>query len=98
VTPRPRRGQIWTVAGPKPRRVVIYSGNMLNDIDEEHVVTMEVIDYAVPLGIPVSDGSWIRYTWLDHTPKESLSECVGEVAGELMESVNTRLFMVITTS
>lgn len=98
VTPRPRRGEIWTVADPRPRRVVIYSGDMLNDIPDEHVVTMEIVDHQVPLGVPLPDGKCIRFTWLEHVPKDSLTERVGDVPAELMETVNTRLFMVITTA
>jgi len=99
VTPRPpRRGQIRTVISEPSRQVVIYSGNMLNDIPGEHVITMDVVDQTEALCVEVSDNSWIRYTWLDHFANEELGEVVGEVSEDLMSTVNTRLFMVIATS
>ena len=77
---------------------MIYSGNMLNDIPGEHVITMDVVDQTEALCVEVSDNSWIRYTWLDHFANEELGEVVGEVSEDLMSTVNTRLFMVIATS
>ncbi|NIH85345.1 hypothetical protein [Amycolatopsis granulosa] len=96
VAPRPRRGEIWAVS-PGSRRVLVFSGNMLNDIDDEHVVTMEVIEHPVPLSVATGGGGWVRYTWLDHVPKESLTRQLGEVPEELMQRLSTRLFMVIAT-
>ncbi|GAB3587434.1 hypothetical protein GCM10027445_67520 [Amycolatopsis endophytica] len=77
--------------------MLIFSGNMLNDIDDEHVVTMEVIEHAVPLSVATGSGGWVRYTWLDHVPKTSLTRHTGEVPGDLMQRLSTRLFMVIAT-
>ncbi|MGH3466433.1 MAG: hypothetical protein ACRDQF_01720 [Thermocrispum sp.] len=95
---RPRSGQIWTVAGPRPRRIVVYSGNMLNDIPDEHVITMDVVDVAGPLSVQLPAGGAIRFTWLGHERQEHLVEHVGDVPTDLMSTVNTRLFMVISTS
>lgn len=71
---------------------------MLNDIPDEHVVTMDVVDQVQPLCVEISEKSWIRYTWLDHFAEEELGEVVGEVPDDLMSTVNTRLFMVIATN
>lgn len=95
---RPRRGQLWTVAGPAQRRVLIYSGDMFNDLTGvPYVITMDVVDSPDPLTVTTDDGRHISYTRLDHVPKASLAECFGELPAALMETVNTRLFMVLTT-
>ncbi|MTD58096.1 hypothetical protein [Amycolatopsis pithecellobii] len=99
MAPRPRRGQLWTVAGPDRRRVLVYSGDMFNDLDAvPYVITMDVVDTPDPLTVTTPDGLHISYTRLDHLPKDSLGELAGEISGQLLETVNTRLFMVLTTS
>lgn len=99
MAPRLRRGQIWTVAGPPPRRVLIYSGDMFNELtDVPYVITMEVVDRASPLEVVASGGLRIAYTRLDHVPKRSLTGHIGEVSASMLETINRHLFMVIATS
>ncbi len=89
---------MWTVAGSSPRRVLIYSGNMFNELpDVPYVITMEVAVKPDPMEVELPDGLRVAYTRLDHVPKSLLGDMIGEVPGELMERINTRLFMVITT-
>jgi mRNA-degrading endonuclease toxin of MazEF toxin-antitoxin module len=89
---------VWTVAGSSPRQVLIYSGNMFNELpDVPYVITMEVAVEPDPMELELPDGSRVAYTRLDHVPKSLLDNLIGEVPGELMERINTRLFMVITT-
>jgi hypothetical protein len=98
VAPPPRRGQVWTVTGNSPRRVLIYSGNMFNELpDVPYVITMEVVTAPDPMDVALPDGLRVAYTRLDHVPKSLLGDIAGEASGELMERINTRLFMVITT-
>lgn len=93
----PRRGQIRTLIG-SAQRVLIYSGNMFNDLpDVAYVITMEVADKPGPLDIELPDGTRVSYTRLNNLPKALLGEVVAEVPADLMEIINTRLFMVITT-
>jgi mRNA-degrading endonuclease toxin of MazEF toxin-antitoxin module len=87
------------VAGPGSRRVLIYSGDMFNDLaDVPYVITMEVVDRANPLEVVAAGGTRIAYTRLDHVPKTRLTEQLGEVSATVMETINRRLFMVITTN
>ncbi len=89
---------MWTVTGDSPRRVLIYSGNMFNELpDVPYVITMEVAVEPDPMEVKLPDGLRVAYTRLDHVPKSLLDNVIGEVPGELMERINTRLFMVITT-
>ncbi len=89
---------MWTVAGSSPRRVLIYSGNMFNELpDVPYVITMEVAVEPAPMEVELPEGLRVAYTRLDHVPKSLLDNMIGEVPGELMERINTRLFMVITT-
>lgn len=82
-----------------PRRVLIYSGNMFNDLaDVPYVITMEVVDRAHPLEVVAAEGTRIAYTRLDHVPKRSFADHLGDVSDAVMETINRRLFMVITTS
>lgn len=98
MAPPPRRGQVRNVNGSSPRRVLIYSGNMFNELpDVPYVITMEVIAEPDPMDVALPDGLRVAYTRLDHVPKSALGDMVGEASGELMERINTRLFMVITT-
>ncbi|HKS44213.1 MAG TPA: hypothetical protein VJT49_03695 [Amycolatopsis sp.] len=84
---------------PQPRRVLIYSGDMFNDLaDVPYVITMEVVDRANPMEIIAAGGHRIAYTRLDHVPKSSLAERLGDVSPEVMETINRRLFLVITTN
>jgi hypothetical protein len=86
------------VTGNSPRRVLIYSGNMFNELpDVPYVITMEVAAETDPMDVELPDGLRVAYTRLDHVPKSLLGDLVREVPGELMERINTRLFMVITT-
>lgn len=86
------------MAGSSPRRVLIYSGNMFNELpDVPYVITMEVAVKPDPMEVELPDGLRVAYTRLDHVPKSLLGDMIGEVPGELMERINTRLFMVITT-
>jgi mRNA-degrading endonuclease toxin of MazEF toxin-antitoxin module len=86
------------VTGSSPRRVLIYSGNMFNELpDVPYVITMEVAVKPDPMEVELPDGLRMAYTRLDHVPKSLLGDMIGEVPGELMERINTRLFMVITT-
>jgi len=86
------------VTGNSPRRVLIYSGDMFNELpDVPYVVIMEVADETDPMDVELPDGLRVAYTRLDHVPKSLFREVTGEVPGELMERINTRLFMVITT-
>ncbi|WP_158885467.1 hypothetical protein [Amycolatopsis anabasis] len=86
------------MAGGQPRRVLIYSGDMFNDLDDvPYVITMEIVDRPEPLEITSPDGLRIAYTRLDHVPKRTLREQVAELPREVMETLNTRLFMVIAT-
>jgi hypothetical protein len=86
------------VTGSSPRRVPIYSGNMFNELpDVPYVITMEVAVKPDPMEVELPDGLRMAYTRLDHVPKSLLGDMIGEVPGELMERINTRLFMVITT-
>jgi hypothetical protein len=94
----PHRGQIRVVAGEHQRRVLVYSGNMFNELpNEPYVITMDVTDGPVRMGIELPDGYRVAYTRLDHIPKVLLADTVGEVSPATMESINTRLFMVLTT-
>jgi hypothetical protein len=78
--------------------VLIYSGNMFNELpDVPYVITMEVVVKPDPMEVELPDGLRVAYTRLDHVPKSLLGDLVREVPGELMERINTRLFMVITT-
>ncbi len=89
---------MWTVTGNSPRRVLIYSGNMFNGLpDVPYVITMEVAAEPDPMDVELPDGLRVAYTRLDHVSKSMLTDMIGEVPGELMERINTRLFMVITT-
>jgi len=89
---------VWTVTGNSSRRVLVYSGNMFNELpDVPYVITMEVAVKPDPMDVELPDGSRVAYTRLDHVPKSLLGEMIGEVPGELMTRINTRLFMVITT-
>lgn len=71
---------------------------MLNDIPDEHVITMEVVNAPVMLSVAIPGKGHVRYTWLRHRPRGELGEQVGEVDPELMSTVNTKLFMVISTN
>jgi mRNA-degrading endonuclease toxin of MazEF toxin-antitoxin module len=89
---------VWTVTGNSPRRVLIYSGNMFNELpDVPYVITMAVVTEPDPMDVELPDGLRAAYTRLDHMPKSLLADMIGKVPGELMERINTRLFMVITT-
>jgi hypothetical protein len=89
---------VWTLAGTSSRRVLIYSGNMFNELpDVPYVITMDVVDDPDPMDVELPDGLRVAYTRLDHAPKTALSEMINEVPGELMERINNRLFMVIAT-
>jgi mRNA-degrading endonuclease toxin of MazEF toxin-antitoxin module len=89
---------VWTVTGNSPRRVLVYSGNMFTELsDVPYVITMEVATEPDPMDLELPDGLRVAYTRLDHVPKSLLGDMIGEVPGELMERINTRLFMVITT-
>lgn len=89
---------MWTVAGSSPRQVLIYSGNLSNELpDVPYVITMEATIEPGPMEVELPDGLRVADTRLDHVPKSLLDNLVGEVPGELMERINTRLFMVITT-
>ncbi|MGH3815427.1 MAG: hypothetical protein ACRDUV_23750 [Pseudonocardiaceae bacterium] len=86
------------MTGSSPRRVLVYSGNMFNELpDVPYVITMEVVAEPDPMDVALPDGLRVAYTRLDHVPKSLLGDMVGEASGELMERINTRLFMVITT-
>ncbi|MGB8202366.1 MAG: hypothetical protein WCF33_22225 [Pseudonocardiaceae bacterium] len=86
------------MAGSSPRQVLIYSGNMFNELpDVPYVITMEVAVEPEPMEVEPPDGWRVAYTRPDHVPKPLLDNIIGEVPGELMERINTRLFMVITT-
>ncbi|MGQ0716418.1 MAG: type II toxin-antitoxin system PemK/MazF family toxin [Pseudonocardiales bacterium] len=86
------------MTGNSPRRVLIYSGNMFNELpDLPYVITMEVTVEPDPMEVELPDGLRVAYTRLDHVPKSLLGDMIGEVPGELMERINTRLSMVITT-
>lgn len=78
--------------------MVIYSGNMLNEIPDEHIITMDVVDAPATLSVALAREGYVRYTWLRHRPRDELGEQVGEVDDELMSKVNTQLFMVISTN
>lgn len=65
--------------------------------DVPYVITMEVAAEPDPMDVELPDGLRVAYTRLDHVPKSVLSDMLGEVPGKLMERINTRLFMVITT-
>lgn len=85
--------------GPKPRRVLVYSGDMFNELaDVPYVITMEVVEGDNPLEVVAAAGMRIAYTRLDHVPKGCLAEQLGEVSTSVLETINRRLFMVITTS
>jgi hypothetical protein len=99
VAPRPRRGQLWAVAGPVRRRVLIYSGDMFNDLaGVPYVITMDVVESPDPLTVTTAEGRHISYTRLDHVPKTSLVDWLGEITASEIHTLNTRLFMVLTTS
>jgi len=52
VSPLPRRGQVWTATGHSPRRVLICSGNMFNELpDVPYVITMEVVAEPEPMDV-----------------------------------------------
>jgi hypothetical protein len=87
------------VAGPKPRRVLVYSGDMFNDLtDVPYVITMEVVDQDNPLEVVAAGGMRIAYTRLDHVPKRCFAEQLSEVSPSVMETINRRLFLVIATN
>ncbi|TVT55767.1 hypothetical protein FNH05_09070 [Amycolatopsis rhizosphaerae] len=87
------------MAGQARRQVLIYSGDMFNDLTGvPYVITMEVVDTPDPLTVTTIEGRHISYTRLDHTPKASLVDCLGEVTTGEIQTLNTRLFMVLTTS
>lgn len=72
---------------------------MFNDLDAvPYVITMDVVDTPDPLTVTTPEGLHISYTRLDHVPKAALREQLGELSVQLLEIVNTRLFMVLTTS
>ncbi|MGH3992397.1 MAG: hypothetical protein ACRDSN_08025, partial [Pseudonocardiaceae bacterium] len=78
--------------------VLVYSGNMINELpDVPYVITMDIVTQPDPLDLELPDGSRVAYTRLDNVPKAMFAEQVGQVPSDLMERVNTRLFMVITT-
>lgn len=54
---------------------------------------MEVAIEPDPMEVELPDGLRVAYTRLDHVPKSLLDNLMGEVPGELMERLNTRLFM-----
>ncbi|QFU85553.1 type II toxin-antitoxin system PemK/MazF family toxin [Amycolatopsis sp. YIM 10] len=98
MTPPPRRGEIRRVAGDSGRRVLVYSGNMFNDLpDVPYVITMEITSVPEPMDVALADGSRVAYTRLDHLPKSLLGDRLGTVPHEVMERINTRLFMVLAT-
>ncbi len=79
--------------------MLVYSGDMFNDLDAvPYVITMDVVATPDPLTVTTPEGLHISYTRLDHVPKASLDQQVGEISTQLLETVNTRLFMVLTTS
>lgn len=79
--------------------MLVYSGNMFNDLDSvPYVITMDLVGAPDPLTVTTPEGLHISYTRLDHVPKASLGEPFGEISVQLLETVNTRLFMVLTTS
>jgi mRNA-degrading endonuclease toxin of MazEF toxin-antitoxin module len=95
---RQRAREEETVTGPGARRVLVYSGDMFNELpDLPYVITMEVGERPEPMDIGLPDGSRVAYTRLNHVPKALLGEQVGEVPHDVMERINTRLFMVIAT-
>ncbi|KAA9155030.1 hypothetical protein FPZ12_030680 [Amycolatopsis acidicola] len=79
--------------------MLVYSGDMFNELGSvPYVITMEVVAEPDPLTVTTEDGVHISYTRLDHVPKSALAERVGEIPAELLQTVNTRLFLVLTTS
>ncbi|WP_431875155.1 hypothetical protein [Amycolatopsis sacchari] len=79
--------------------MLVYSGDMFNDLDAvPYVITMDVVETPDPLTVTTPEGLHISYTRLDHVPKTALSERFGAISAELLQTVNTRLFMVLTTS
>lgn len=93
----PRKGQIRALVGTQ-HAVLVYSGDMFNDLpDVSYVITMEVVDKPGPLDVELPDGSRVSYTRLNNVPKSLLGELVAEIPADLMEVINARLFMVITT-
>ncbi|MGC7100392.1 hypothetical protein ACPZ19_37410 [Amycolatopsis lurida] len=63
MTPPPRRGEIRRVAGDSGRRVLVYSGNMFNDLpDVPYVITMEITSVPEPMDVALADGSRVAYT------------------------------------
>lgn len=79
--------------------MLVYSGDMFNDLDAvPYVITMDIVDTPDPLTVTTPEGLHISYTRLDHVPKTSLGEPFGQISVQLLETVNTRLFMVLTTS
>lgn len=79
--------------------MLVYSGDMFNDLDAvPYVITMDIVGTPDPLTVTTPKGLHISYTRLDHVPKSTLDEQFGEISVQLLETVNTRLFMVLTTS
>jgi hypothetical protein len=77
---------VWTVAGSSPRRVLVYSGHMFNELpDVPYVITMEIAAEPDPMEVELPDGLRMAYTRLDHVPKSLPGDMIGEVPGELME-------------
>ncbi len=68
------RTRPW-VTGDSPRRVLIYSGNMSNELpDVPYVITMEVTAEPDPMDVELPEGLRVAYTRLDHsTVRLSLS-------------------------
>jgi len=78
--------------------VLVYSGNMFNELpDVPYVIAMEVVADPDPMDVELPDGSRVAYARLDNVLKALFGEQVGQVPSDLMERLNTRLFMVITT-
>jgi hypothetical protein len=72
---------------------------MFNDLaGVPYVITMDVVDSPDPLTVTTAEGRHISYTRLDHLPKASLADYLGEIGAEEIQTLNTRLFMVLTTS
>ncbi|HVV10760.1 hypothetical protein [Amycolatopsis sp.] len=81
------------------RQVLIYSGDMFNELESvPYVITMDVVAEPDPLTVTTYSGVHISYTRLDHVPKGALSDHFGTIPAELLATVNTRLFLVLTTS
>ena len=78
--------------------MLVYSGNMFNELpDVPYVITMDVVSRPDPMDVELPDGSRVAYTRLDNVPKAQFADQVSQVSADLMERINTRLFMVIAT-